>query len=405
VAIASVPVFDTSRAGIQCPFSPPPALEQVAASGPLARVKLWDGSEPWLVSGYSEMRSLMTDPRISSDDFREGYPPLSPGSKIRKSEARSIINMDEPDHSRVRRLVTGLFTAKQIEELRPKVTSLVHELIDGLISRGNTADLISDFALVIPTRVICGIMNVPYEDHAFFQEKAELLVDSSRPAEEETQAQQALFDYIDAMLLERMDAPRDDLFGRLVEHIHSGRVTRNELATMGLLLLTGGFETTANMMGLSTLALLQNPDQLALLRAADDPAFIATAVEEMLRYLSISQTSVRRVATADIPIGNVIVRKGDGLIFALHLANRDPLLCQHADSIDLSRGNRHHVAFGYGVHQCVGQPLARMELQVVYGTLFQRIPTMELAVDPSELRYKTEAIVSGIRELPVKWAP
>jgi cytochrome P450 len=212
-----------------------------------------------------------------------------------------------------------------------------------------------------------------------------------------------LFEYLDTLIGEKLAHPGDDLLSGLTERITSGELTRPEAAQMGVLMLIAGHETTANMIALGTLALLENPEQLALLRDGDDPELIAGAVEELLRYLNITHNGRRRVALEDIEVAGQLVRKGEGLILANDIANRDPDVFPEPDRLDIQRNARQHVAFGFGVHQCLGQPLARVELQVVYGTLYRRIPTLRLAAALDELPFKHDGSVYGVYELPVTW--
>jgi cytochrome P450 len=185
--------------------------------------------------------------------------------------------------------------------------------------------------------------------------------------------------------------------------VRAGELTRREAAHIGVLLLVAGHETTANMIALGTLALLQHPDQLARLRDGDDPGLVASAVEELLRYLNITHGGRRRVAVEDIEIAGHTIGAGEGIVFPTEVGNRDPAAFPDGDRLDVTRDARHHVAFGFGVHQCLGQPLARMELQVVYGTLYRRIPTLALATDIEWVPFKHDGFVYGVYELPVTW--
>jgi cytochrome P450 len=251
--------------------------------------------------------------------------------------------------------------------------------------------------------VICELLGVPYADHDFFQENSKLIIRRDAKPEERAAGHQALVGYLDRLMGEKLEAPADDLLSGLAGRVNAGELSRTEAAQMGVLLLIAGHETTANMIALGTLALLEHPDQLALLREGDDPALVASAVEELLRYLNITHNGRRRLALEDIEIAGETIRAGEGMIMANDVANRDPAVFPDGDRLDLTRDAHRHVAFGFGVHQCLGQPLARLELQVVYSTLYRRIPTLALATDLDRIPFKHDGSVYGVYELPVTW--
>lgn len=400
---SSIPAYPMARAA-RCPLDPPPDLSELRAAEPLTRVRLWNGSTPWLVTRYAEQRALLSDPRVSADPTRDGYPHQSASLMARRDQALSFIAMDDPDHARLRRMVTGAFTVRQVEQLRPGIQRIVDELIDQMLTRPAPADLVAGFALPVPSLVICQLLGVPYADHDYFQRISRTLIRRSTTAEESRQAQGELLDYLDRLIERKLAEPDDGLLSRVAAtRVTTGELTRRELATMGVLLLVAGHETTANMIGLGTYALLTHPEQLAAVRASDDPADIARTVEELLRFLTIVHSGRRRVATEDIEIAGEVIRAGEGIVLPNDIANRDGDMFPDPDALDVHRDARRHLAFGFGVHQCLGQPLARVELQVVYGTLYRRIPTLALAADPSTIRFKNDGIVYGVYELPVTW--
>jgi cytochrome P450 len=402
-ASAELPEFPMARAS-GCPFDPPPALRALQAEAPISPVRLWDGSTAWLVTRYDDERALLADPRISADTTRPGYPHTSAGARERRKQARTFISMDDPDHARLRRMVTAQFTIKRVEALRPAIQQIVDELIDAMLTAPKPVDLVEAFALPVPSRVICELLGVPYADHGFFQGNSKILVNRDSPPKAAREAQSKMLTYLEALVTEKLANPCDDLLSKLaVERVATGEISTHDAATMGTLLLTAGHETTANMIALGTLTLLQHPGQLAELRETDDPGLIAGAVEELLRYLSIVHSGRRRVARADIAIDGVLIRAGDGVILANDVANRDAAVFPDPDRLDIHRGARQHVAFGYGVHQCLGQPLARVELQVVYATLYRRIPTLRLAVDLDQVPFKYDGLIYGVYQLPVTW--
>jgi cytochrome P450 len=395
---AETPVFPAARAA-GCPFDPPPAIRALQEQAPLARVRLWDDSTPWLVTRYAEQRALLADPRVSSDISHPGYPSPVP----MRNGVISFILMDDPEHARLRRMVTAPFTIKRVEAMRPGVQKIVDDLIDDMLAGPTPVDLVQAFALPVPSLVICQLLGVPYADHDFFQDNSNILINRDAAPEKRTAAAGRLSEYLDKLIAEKLDNPGEDLLSGLTARIKAGELSRQDAAQMGVLMLIAGHETTANMIALGTLALLEHPDQLALLRESDDPKLVAGAVEELLRYLNITHNGRRRVALEDIGIAGQVIRAGEGIILANDIGNRDPDVFPDPDRLDVQRDARRHVAFGFGVHQCLGQPLARMELQVVYSTLYRRIPTLSLAAELNELPFKHDGSVYGVYELPVTW--
>jgi cytochrome P450 len=398
---ATLPEYPMRRAA-GCPFDPPPALADLQRDTPLTRVRLWDGSTPWLVTRHADQRTLLRDPRISSDNLRPGYPNAAKIAADQRSKVGFIL-MDDPEHARLRRMVTARFAIKRVEAMRPSVQKIVDDLIDRLLAGPRPVDLVEAFALPVPSLVICTLLGVPYADHEFFQTSSSTMIRLSLPPAERQAAARRLSEYLDDLVGDKLDRPGDDLLSELAGHVRAGELTREDAAQIGVLLLIAGHETTANMIALGTVALLEHPEQLARLRDTDDPALVASAVEELLRYLNITHNGRRRAVLEDIEFGGEVIRAGEGIIFPNDIANRDESVFTDPGRLDIGRGGRNHVAFGFGVHQCLGQPLARMELQVVYGTLYRRIPTLRLATSTDQLTFKHDGAVYGVYELPVTW--
>ncbi|MEV6154526.1 cytochrome P450 [Nonomuraea sp. NPDC052129] len=394
------PDYPMTRAA-GCPFDPPPALREKQKEGPLTKVRLWDGSTPWLVTRYADQRALLADPRVSADAYQPGYP--SPTALVGSGSPISFIMMDDPEHARLRRMVTAPFTIKRVEAMRPAVQKIVDDLIDDLLAGPKPVDLVEAFALPVPSLVICELLGVPYADHDFFQDNSKTIINRDADPEQRAAALGRLAGYLDTLLGEKLANPGDDLLSGLTERVKTGELSQRDAAGIGVLLLIAGHETTANMIALGTLALLEHPDQLALLRDTADQKLVTSAVEELLRYLHITHNGRRRAVLADIEIAGQVIRAGEGLIMANDIGNRDPDAFPDPDRLDLQRDARHHVAFGFGIHQCLGQPLARMELQVVYSTLYRRIPTLRLAADLDQIPFKHDGSVYGVYELPVTW--
>ncbi|WP_329087391.1 cytochrome P450 [Streptosporangium sp. NBC_01469] len=401
--LSETPMFPMARA-TGCPFDPPPELSRRMKEAPVSRVRLWDGTTPWMVTRYADVRALLTDPRVSVDVAQPGFPHTNAVSKARDAHMKTLMQMDAPEHTAQRRLLTSDFMIKRMEALRPRIQQIVDDLVDEMLAGPNPVDLVEAFALPVPSLVICELLGVPYADQAFFHRVASALVMDEPDPAQAMAASEELNAYLEELVDRKNAEPGDDVFSRLaVEQYRTGGMTRREIATMGQLLLVAGHDTTAVMIALGTAALLAHPDQLSEVRDSGDPALVANAVEELLRYLSITHTEARRVAREDLEIGGRLIREGEGIIGVKSVANRDPSAFPDPDVLDVHRKARHHVAFGYGAHVCLGQPLARVELQVVYGTLYRRIPTLALATPLEQLTFKHNAIFYGVRELPVTW--
>jgi cytochrome P450 len=381
-----------------CPFDPPPALRTLQDEGPITRVKLWDGSTPWLVTRYADQRAVLGDSRISADMTHPTYPRQAPGNGT-----LSFIGMDDPEHARLRRMVGSAFMVKRVEAMRPAVQQIVDDAIDALLAGPTPVDLVEAFALPVPSLVICDLLDVPYADHDFFQANSKTMINRNSTPEQRMAALGALSEYLGRLVAVKVENPGDDLLSRLGERVKAGELTHQAATEMAVLLLIAGHETTANMIALGTVALLRAPDQLALLRDTDDPKLVAGAVDELLRYLNITHGGRRRVALEDLEVAGQLVRAGEGLVLPNDIANRDADVFADPDRIDLTREARHHLAFGFGVHQCLGQPLARLELQIVYSTLYKRIPTLRLAADIEDIPFKHDGFVYGVHSLPVAW--
>jgi cytochrome P450 len=401
-ATADVPRFPMPRAA-GCPFDPPPALQTLQQEAPITSVRLWDDSTAWLITRYDDIRALLADPRISADSSHPHYPHRSPGEQARRRMGRTFVTMDDPEHARLRRMVTSVFAIKRVEALRPLVQRIVDGLIDAMLTGPTPVDLVGAFALPVPSLVICHLLGVPYADHDFFQANTRNIMKYGAAPEESAATQRKMIDYLENLVAQKLTTPGDDLLSTVADQVREGRLSRRDAAVLGNTMLVAGHETTANMIALGTLALLRHPDQHARLRDSGDPKLIAAAVEELLRYLTIVHGGRRRVALADIQIGGQTIHAGDRVVVATDIGNRDPSVFAEPARLDIGRDARHHVAFGYGSHQCLGQPLARMELQVVYGTLYRRIPTLRLAADLDHVPFKHDGLVYGVYELPVTW--
>jgi len=387
-----------------CPFDPPPDLKAVAAEGPIHKVRLWDGSTPWLVTRHADQRTLLRDPRISADGSKPGYPSPVP---VKQGEGGgstvSFILMDDPEHARLRRMVTAPFAIKKVQAMRPGIQKIVDDRIDALLAGPKPVDLVQAFALPIPSLVICELLGVPYDDHEFFQVNSAKIINFSITPEERSEGMHALGGYLYKLLSAKLEEPADDLLSELTGYVRSGEISLREAVQISVLLLFAGHETTANMIALGTLAFLEHPGQLALIRDSDDDKLVSSAVEEMLRYLTITHGGRRRLALADIEFQGQVIKAGDGVIMPNDIGNRDPDVFTDPDKLDITRDAKNHLAFSFGPHQCLGQPLARLELEIVYSTLYKRIPTLRLATTTDQLNFKNDVSIYGVFQLPVTW--
>lgn len=384
-----------------CPFDPPPRYAELRSTQPVSRVSLFGGKTAWLVTRHEDVRQVLSDPRMSSDRNREGFPRLVPGG-VPAFLKQPMIGMDAPEHASARRAVLGEFTVRRIQALRPRIQEIVDECVDEVLAGAKPVDLVQNLSLPVPSLVICELLGVPYAEHDFFQQRTKWLVRRSASAEQRSRAVQEIHSYLDGLVSAKEQEPTDDLLGRqIVKSREDGDSDHEALVSLAFMLLVAGHETTANMLSLGIAVLLENPEQLAAIVA--DPDKTPAAVEELLRYFSVVETATSRTAMADIEVGDVLIREGEGVIALTPAANRDPAAFEAPDELDIERGSRQHVAFGFGPHQCLGQNLARLELRIVFDTLFHRIPTVRLANSVEELRFKDDASIYGLHELPVTW--
>ncbi|MGW6500863.1 cytochrome P450 [Nonomuraea angiospora] len=400
----SVPDYPMTREPA-CPFAPAPAVRGMTREDPVGKVRIWDGSTPWFITRHADQRALLNDPRLSIDEKRPGYPHMTRSRAASAPHHPALItNTDPPEHTRLRRTVNAPFMVKRVEALRPRIQEVLDGLIDDLLAGPNPVDLVQALGLPVPTVVITEILGAPYEDHELFQTNSHTLVSHESTPEEAQEAGRVLGGYLSALFDRKTAEPGDDVLSEMAGRVKAGEMTRVEAITMANAILIAGHETSANMISLGTLALLRNPEQLNLLREnGDDPTFVANAVEELLRYLTIVHSGIRRIANEDIELHGRTIKAGDGVIFDLAGANWDAEQFPDPERLDLSRPARRHHAFGYGAHQCLGQSLARVELQVVYGTLYRRVPTLALAVPFEQVEFAMEGVAYGLKSLPVTW--
>ncbi|MFB7630033.1 cytochrome P450 [Streptomyces sp. NPDC056149] len=383
-----------------CPYHPPAAYRPLSEDGPLSHVSLFDGRTIWAVTGHTQARVLLSDQRLSADRQNPAFPVLIERFANIRRVRTPLIGVDDPEHNTQRRMLIPTFSLKRTAALRPEIQRIVDDLLDRMLAQGPPAELVSAFALPVPSMVICALLGVPYADHEFFEERSHRLL-RGRTAEEGEQARCELEGYLADLIARKEAEPGDGLLDELIDNqLRAGALEHQELVRLAMVLLIAGHETTANMISLGTFTLLEHPDALAQLRA--DDSLIPGTVEELLRFLSIADGMVR-VATADIEMAGQTIRDGDGVLFPTSLINRDETAYPSPDELDLGRSARHHLAFGFGIHQCLGQNLARAEMEIALPSLFRRIPDLRLAVPAAEIPFKPGDTLQGMVELPLAW--
>ena len=389
-----LPVIPAQRAA-RCPLHPPPEFADWRNEAGLQRA-VWNGQQVWSVSRYQDIRAALVDPRLSAETLPDLF---------ESSNEKPVIfaRTDDPEHHRLRRMMTSQFTFRRTEAMRPQIQKLVDDYLDAMIDKGPPADIVRDFALPVPSMVIALLLGVPPEDLELFQRNTSLGLDVKSTDEERAQGFLAMYAYIQELVPRKERDPGDDLISRLItDYVATGQLDYSTVAVNAVFMMQAGHETTANMIGLGTVALLEHRSVFERLGQTDDAAVIANAIEELMRYLSIVHAQVDRIATEDLILGGQQIRTGDRLLMNLPAGNWDPEFVDSPDALDVARNARGHLAFGYGTHQCIGANLARVEMQVAFATLARRLPGLQLAVPPDELRFK-EADIYGMKELPVTW--
>ncbi|MFI8962293.1 cytochrome P450 [Streptomyces sp. NPDC053493] len=389
--------FPTQRAA-GCPFDPPAGLKAVRERRPLARMTYPDGHVGWLATGYATVRSIMGDPRFSSRYELMHYPlPGGPEGPLPPAPVGDMTGMDAPEHTRFRRLLMGKFTVRRMRQLSDRVEEITAEHLDAMERRGPGVDLVEVYARPVPALMICELLGVPYTDRERFQRHAHTLMTTDVTPEERYAAVTGLQEYMAELVAAKRAEPSDDLLGDLAR---DSDLTDEELVGVGGFLLAAGLDTTANMIAHGTFALLGDPAQAEALRT--DPDLAPQAVEELMRYLTIAHTSVKS-ALEDVELDGELIRAGESVTLSLEAANRDPDRFPDPDVLDLNRKATGHLGFGHGIHQCLGQQLARVELTVALPALLRRFPTLRLAVPAEDVPLRTDMSVYGVHRLPVTW--
>ncbi|WP_326809516.1 cytochrome P450 [Streptomyces sp. NBC_01775] len=413
------PLFDWEFAA-----DPYPAYAWLREHAPVRKTELPSGVEAWLVTRYADARQALADPRLSKNPHHHSEQGAHGKGKVGIPGERGanlmthLLNIDPPDHTRLRRLVSKAFTPRRVAAFEPRVRELADSLIDGFAARGE-ADLIHEFAFPLPIYAICDMLGVPREDQEDFRAWAGMMIHQpGSPRGGVGRAVKRMRRYL-AELIHRKRAElaaggeADDLISGLIrasdhgEHL-TEHLTENEVAAMAFILLFAGFETTVNLIGNGTYALLRHPAQRVVLQRAvaeGDTALLEAAVEELLRYDGPVELATWRFATRPLTIGGQAVAEGDPVLVVLAAADRDPEKFEAPDTLDLTRRDNQHLGYGHGIHYCLGAPLARLEGRTALTVLLGRLPDLRLAADPAELRWRGGLIMRGLRTLPVEFTP
>jgi len=365
-------------------------------SRPVAPVRMPGYGRAWIVTRYADVRTVLTDPRLAKDVHR--WPG---GGRTRPSEATGVyahmLHADPPEHTRLRRLVQKAFTPRRAA-LRPRAEEIAAALLDEMAAApGDVTDLLGAYARPLPIAVLCDLLAIPAADRAWIAVTVAAYDDRAQL----DRVERDLAAYFAELIAARRSEPGDDLVSALVcDSGDAGGLTGNELLATVFLLVMAGFDTTVNLIASGTLALLTHPGEKTRLR--QDPSLLPAAVEELLRFTNPVNHANDRFTTEDVPVGDVVIPAGEWVLPAISSANRDPAQFPDPDDLDLGRDTSGHVAFGHGVHHCLGAPLARMEAEVALGALLARFPRISLAVSPSELRWRPVSLMNGLESLPVR---
>ncbi|MGP3973965.1 cytochrome P450 family protein [Streptomyces sp. 8N114] len=371
---------------------------------PIRRTVMSSGFRPWLITGHAEVRSVMADPRFAKDSHRvaellDRHSLSGSDSVFGQSLLHHMLNTDPPEHGRLRTLVNKAFTPRAVERLRPRIGEICDELLDALEGKTH-ADLLAAYAVPLPVKVICELLGIPQADREMFRSWSNTLV-SALPPEVVNDASAAMEEYLHGLVAAKAKEPREDMLSALVHAQDSGqRLSADELVSMACLLLAAGHETTVNLIGNGLLALLTHPDQFAALRA--DRTRLPGAIEEFLRYDSPVNQATLRFTTEPVRIGGVEIPEGEFVILSIDSANHDTRVYDDPDVLDIGREGGSHLAFGHGIHYCLGAPLARLEAQLAFTKLLDRYDRIDLAVPEQQLEWRFSVVMRGLERLPVR---
>ncbi|NYI85310.1 cytochrome P450 [Saccharopolyspora hordei] len=376
-------------------LDPVPALGETREREPVTRLPLPVSLNVWLVTGYDEAKAVLGDAKRFSNDFTNL---VGQAGVTAEDNPGGLGFTDPPAHTRLRKLLTPEFTMRRLARLTPEIEAIVEQQLDAMAAADQPVDLVTEFAVPIPSLVISELLGVPYGDRAEFQKLSVTRFDVFEGVGSSLGAMSQSLEYLHGVVRKQREEPGDGLLGALIRD-HGDEVSDRELAELADGVLTGGFETTASMLALGALVLLQ--DRPLLERVRDDDEVVPGLVEELLRYLTVVQVAFPRFAREDVEIGGTRIAEGDVVLCSLSGADRDAALGEDVERFDPDRAPTSHLAFGHGLHRCIGAELARMELRAAYPALVRRFPDIRLAVPASELEFRKASIVYGLDSLPV----
>jgi cytochrome P450 len=402
---SDLPFYPLQR---ECPYRPSGDTARFREDGPITKVRLYDGKVAWFVTGPAEVRSLLADTRVSSLSTYPNYPVIDESllhMRATREMAREVeggfpevlFGVDPPAHTRQRKMLLPVFTARKIAKYRPAIQRIVDQRLDALLAAGPGADFMTQFAIPVPLMVVCLFLGVPYEEHDIFYGSMRGLLNPDHAEE----ALEEFTGYLNQLIEAKAAAPGEGMLDEMIaSHVSKGELTQDELVAYALAILMAGTATTTSAISLGTLALLDHPGQYTAL--SGDPALVPGAIEEILRYVNLVEQLIR-VATQDIEMAGQVIKSGDGLLLSCAAANLDPSITTHPDTFDITRPPSGALAFSHGLHHCLGQNLAKAELEIVFRTLTERIPTLRPAVPVSEIPWEYDFIVSRLLSFPVTW--
>ncbi|HEY8987363.1 MAG TPA: cytochrome P450 [Streptomyces sp.] len=383
-------------------FDPPEEYKRLRETDPMTRLSFPDGTLGWLATRQEDVRAVLSDPRFSTYLARHSSPVrATPPEERGELPPGTFTSLDGPEHAHYRRMLTGLFTVRRMRQLTPRIEEITKGRLDAMEQAGENVDLVKEFAHPVAALVICELLGVSYDDREYLQEVSEVIMSAELPTTEIAVVAGGLYSYLLDVVRAKSAQPADDIISGLITGDNG--LTDEEVVGMAVLLLLAGYDATANMLGLGTLALLLNPDQLEPLRG-DDQAAQDNLVDELLRYLTTVHLGTIRGAKEDLELGGKLVRKGEIVVGALAAANRDPRSYPDPDRLDVTRERSSHLAFGHGPHLCLGQQLARLVLRVGYRELFRRFPDLRLAVPQETVKTLDDRVMYGVYALPVSWS-
>ncbi|GEM46878.1 cytochrome P450 [Deinococcus cellulosilyticus] len=383
-----------------CPFDPPAEYRNIRAEAPVAQFRTPRGNLAWLITRFDDIKQVLTDPRFSSDPTRPGFPSYLTGDIL--PPPGYFLLMDSPDHHRLRSVIVQELKGARLEELRPKMQAIVDAQVERMLQMTPPVDLIQVFALPVASLIICDLLGVPYQDHSFVQDRTDTILDRSRTPKEQEAAAIELMMYFDRIVTEKEQHPENDLIGRLIQDpARSSKINHAELVGLAALILLSAYDTMVQVIGLGTLTLLNHPEQVQDILSS--PVLIDKLTDELVRYLTVNHAGLPRVATEDVVVGGQTIRAGEGVVVMLNSGNRDEEAFTLPDEFNVHRSTRDHVGFGHGLHKCIGAHYARMELGIVFSSLFRQVHGLQVTVPTHELEFRDEMVLYGVKQLPVSW--